>query len=92
VQAFPSDEFALVFYSPLTYTFNAAFSQTLTSSRLLGGTESVRRMIAPGLGEVRANLELIGRHFECPVLVHNTANIRRHNSTLSDRLKIAVSW
>jgi len=92
IQDQPSDGFALVFYSPFTYTFNTDFSRTLKSRRILAGTESVRRMIAPGLDEVRANLEVIARHFECPVLVHNATNVRRHNAKLVDRVKIAMSW
>ena len=48
-------------------------------------------MIEPGLNHVRSTIELLGCHFECPVLVHNATNLRRHNSTLVDRVKIALS-
>ena len=83
--------FALVFYSPFTYTFTADFSQTLKNGRVIASTESVRRMIASGLDEVRTNLDLLIQHFDCPVLVHNSSNVRRHDGTLADRIKIAIS-
>jgi FkbH-like protein len=86
-----SDGFALVFYSPFTYTFSADYSRTLKSGRVFAGTEWVRRMIAPGLDEVRSNLDLIIQRFDCPILVHNSSNIRRHNRTPVDWFKIATS-
>ncbi len=91
LQALPPDGFAMVAYSPYTYTSSADFSRTITSGRVLIGLEAVREMIGPGLDEVRSNLDLIAGHFECPILVHNASNIRRHNGSIVDRLKAAAS-
>jgi FkbH-like protein len=87
----PKDGFSLVFYSPFSYTFTADYSQTLTSSNPFAGADSIRRMIDPGFDEVRAKVDLLSNHFSCPVIVHNSTNVRRHDSKLVDRLKAVLS-
>ncbi len=92
ILAQPRDGFALVFYSPFSYTFSADYSRTLKSVNPFATAGSVRRMIEPGLDEVRENLRLIADHFGCPIVVHNSSNVRRHDSTLADRVKVGLSW
>ncbi len=41
---------------------------------------------------VRRHLGVIAAELDCPVFVHNSANVRRHNSRPADALKIAASW
>ena len=38
------------------------------------------------------HLDVLGSELDCPIFVHNSANIRRHNGTAADAVKIAASW
>ena len=83
---------AAVCYSPFTYTFSDHYNQSLTSGMGIADPRARRRIVEPSLALIRGHLDLIASQFDCPIFVHNSINVRRHNSTLADWLKIVASY
>src|SRR5262249_47393727 len=79
-------------FSPFTYEFTEDYSRSLKAPCVIAHPRVVRDMVEPSLGMIRRQLELIASQFDCPIFVHNSANIRRHNGTATDAVKIAASW
>ena len=43
------------------------------------------------MSDVESTLSILASRFECPVFVHNTAMVRRHDGTLRERLKTVLT-
>jgi FkbH-like protein len=84
-------KWAAVCYSPFTYTFASHYNRSLTSGTVIADPRATRLMVEPAAQEIRGHLDLLAAQFDCPIFVHNSSNIRRHNGTLVDRLKIFAS-
>ncbi len=85
-------KWAAVFYSPFTYTFAAAYNRSITSGTGIADPRAMRLMVEPAMEEIRGHLDLLASQFDCPIFVHNSSNVRRHDGTMVDWLKVAVSY
>lgn len=85
-------KYDLVFYSPVSFNFSLPFSATSSPWNGLQAAGEVRAMADSEYAEVERTLDLMTSLFECPIFVHNTANVRRHDSTLRGRLEAAATW
>jgi FkbH-like protein len=79
--------FDLVFYSPLTYAFHAEFSESQFLRGALCRRARLDEHVAAAKRDIVSTLELMDGLFECPIFVHNTANLRRHGRGVSDIAK-----
>ena len=84
-------EFDLIFYSPLTYAFNLGFSQFQHPQIGLGRAQSIAEIIETAKADIRSTLRVLGAVFHCPIFVHNTANLRRHDKSLLDQFKTVIT-
>ncbi len=80
-------QFDLVFYSPLTYEFHPRFAELQTVRGALRPPAAVQEAIEAAKRDIESTLTLVEASFECPIFVHNTLNIRRHDGTARERLK-----
>jgi FkbH-like protein len=79
--------FDLVFFSPFSYAFHAEYSELLYARSALADESRLRALLESTQSDTLATLCLLGELFEAPILVHNSANVRRHDGTLRDRVK-----
>ncbi len=80
--------FDLVFYSPFTYEFSlevAAFRQV---RRSLMSRREIGRIVSAEMDHAEKMLEILATRFDVPCYVHNTANVRRHDSTARELAKV----
>lgn len=85
-------EFDLIFYSPLSYAFNIGFSQFQFPQAAFSSVSAARTIVNDTKSDIKSILGTLQRLFLCPIFVHNTANLRRHDGTWRDRLKTIVTW
>ncbi|HZL36814.1 MAG TPA: HAD-IIIC family phosphatase [Tepidisphaeraceae bacterium] len=85
-------KFDLIFYSPFTYEFSPEFARLMDWRQAASGGKKIAALVNGALENALATLELIGDLFECNIFVHNSANVRRHDSSAAERLKNAVTW
>ncbi len=87
LSGFQPDAFDLIFYSPFTYEFQPDYSglQFLRTTGL--SRRKITRIADAAIADTQNTLDLLGRVFEVPIFVHNSANIRRHDGTMAERLK-----
>ncbi len=74
------EEFDLICYSPYTYEFSLPLFQTQAARNILRTPWSLRRVTAEAHRQMTPTLRLLCEHFDRNLIVHNTANIRRHHS------------
>lgn len=79
--------FDLVFYSPFTYEFSPPVGQFFRVKYGLSGRPHVAAAVDEAMTDVEATLAVLATRFECPVFVHNTVNVRRHDGSLRERIK-----
>jgi HAD superfamily phosphatase (TIGR01681 family) len=84
-------QFDLVFYSPLTYGFHPKFSEVQSLKRALGPPARLKALAVEAKRDIESTLQVMERLFECPIFVHNSANIRRHDSTAREIVKAVVT-
>jgi FkbH-like protein len=84
-------EFDLIFYSPLTYSFNIGFSQFQLLQAAFTLPSTARSVVDAAKADIESTLQTLQRLFQCPILVHNSANLRRHDGTLLDQLKTVMT-
>jgi FkbH-like protein len=80
--------FDLVFYSPFTYEFSpevGAFSRVRGS---MTGRRRIGRIVSAEMEHAERMLEILATLFDAPCYVHNTANVRRHDSTPGELAKV----
>jgi hypothetical protein len=80
-------QFDLVFYSPLTYAFHLEFSEVQSVRAALRRPAQLEASAAAAKRDIESTLLLMERLFECPIFVHNSANLRRHDRTISEIAK-----
>ncbi len=79
--------FDLVFYSPLTYEYAPDFARTLTVRNAAALPSQIEACVAPALEQAFKTIDLLAELFECPVVVHNSVNVRRHDGSTKERAK-----
>jgi len=80
-------DFDLVFYSPLTYAFHQDFSELQLLKPAFSGRSYRRKVVTAAKKDIRATVQLMKGIFECPIFIHNSANIRRHNGSVLESIK-----
>jgi FkbH-like protein len=83
-------QFDLIFYSPLTYAFNVEFSKIQSLKGALRRPALLKAVAAQAKREIESTLQLMEQLFECPIFVHNFANLRRR-FTASEIVKIFLT-
>ena len=86
-----NQRFDLIFYSPFTYEFAPEFTGLHNWRRSLVGRAWINRVISAVMDEVEKNLDLLATLYDVPIYVHNTANVRRHDSRLREITKAILS-
>ena len=87
-----SQVFDLVCYSPYSYEQSMALARTNTLDGMRSGPGVLRRLAEEAHAQMVPTLRLLREMFGCTVFVHRTANIRRHEGTLTSYAKqIATS-
>ena len=89
---FPPNAFDLVCYSPYTYGFSVLLEQTHYARVIFSSPGALRHRAAQAHKQIAPTLRLLSDHFDCTVIVQNTANIRRHNSTPFSYAKSLTTW
>jgi FkbH-like protein len=87
LRALSSQAFDLVFYSPFTYCYPPSLGQVAKLSWSAASSGRIHRMTDEVMADTEATLGALASHFDCPVFVHNTALIRRHDDTIAERAK-----
>jgi FkbH-like protein len=80
--------FDLVFYSPFTYEFSPEFTRFQRLQGLLTSRREIGRIAAAEMEHVEKMLEILATLFDAPSYVHNTAHVRRHDSTPRELAKV----
>ena len=84
-------EFDLVFYSPLTYAFHLDFSELQYVRSAFSRSAYRQAILESAKKDIKATVRLLKDTFECPIFVHNSANIRRYDSSLIDFAKTVLT-
>ena len=79
--------FDIVFFSPFTYSFHIEYSELQLIRTAAASAARLRAIAEAAEQDALKTMRLLGDLFEAPILVHNSANIRRHNGTLKERAK-----
>ena len=84
-------KFDLVFFSPFTYGFSPGYSRLSATKAVFASRKAIRRAVDETLAEAATSLDLVLDLFDCPVLVHNSANLRRHDGRPRELVKNLVT-
>ena len=85
-------KFDLVFYSPFSYEFAPEVARLMGARFAATGRGKIQALADAAMGHVTGTLDVISDAFECPVYVHNTVNVRRHDSGVVQRGSNLVTW
>jgi FkbH-like protein len=80
--------FDLIFYSPFTYEFSVEVAAFQRLRRSMMGRREIGRIVSGEMRHVEEMLEILATLFEAPCYVHNTAQVRRHDSTPRELAKV----
>jgi hypothetical protein len=81
------EKFDLICYSPYSYEFNLLLAQTHAAKGILANPGSLRRLAVEAHRQTASTLRLLTEDFDSTIVVHNTANIRRHSGPLESFVK-----
>jgi FkbH-like protein len=84
--------FDVIFYSPFTYEFSTDFAALHDWRRSLVSQRRIDGRVSAAIDEVEQTLEVLEALCDTPTYVHNTVNIRRHNSTLREIAKTLMTY
>ena len=82
----------LVFYSPFSYAMDLEYSQLISLRTAIAGPGKWAAIVASAKSSAGSTMELLGELFEAPIIVHNSANIRRHDRSAKERSKNAATY
>jgi FkbH-like protein len=86
-----TEHFDLIFYSPFTYEFAPELSAFHGWRKSLASPGTIRQELGAVMNELDQTIDVLTGLFDVPTYMHNTANIRRHDSTLGDLARTVVS-
>jgi len=87
-----NERFDLICYSPYTYEFSLVLAQTHYLKGILSTPGKLRNLAAEAHRQIAPTLRLLTEEFDCNVFIHNTANVRRHNSSFDSYVKNFATW
>lgn len=80
-------KFSLIFFSPFTYENSPEYARLMDWRKATLGISKIQAMVDSAVDGTLATVELLSELFECNIVVHNSSNIRRHDSTLGEKAK-----
>lgn len=83
--------FDLIFYSPFTYEMQLGYSAVQSPRNAFVRARKLAEIAQDAISEVKGVLHLLGNTFEAPTFVHNSANIRRHDTSIAERAKSLIT-
>jgi hypothetical protein len=81
-------KFDLIGYSPFTYEFSVEIGGFHRLRRSMMGRREIDRIVAAEMDHAGKMLEVAATLFDAPCYVHNTANVRRHDSSPRELAKV----
>ncbi len=91
IRAFDPDGFDLVFFSPFSHTYLPDYERLLKPESRFWSAPRIAHQVDGMLNEVCSTLDTLGKRFNCPVYVHNTAGTVQSYKTVSGFAKNLVS-
>jgi FkbH-like protein len=91
LRALGSERFDLVFFSPFSYEFNPDYARALRWKGALGGRRDAQEAVAAALVQAQASADLIADLFDCPIYIHNAANVVLEESAAKRIAKQALT-
>lgn len=85
------NQFDLIFYSPITYEFSLEIAAFHNWRKSFASPTTLRKTVSAALKEFDRNIEVLTALYDVPIYVHNTANIRRYDSTMRELVKTVIS-
>lgn len=84
-------KFDVVFYSPFTHGFSPEYSRLSRTKEAFASRKTIHRAVDDTLADVAVSLDLLLGLFDSSVVVHNSANFRRHDGTPRELIKNLVT-
>jgi len=92
IGALDPSRFCAVFYSPFTYEFVPAL-ETFQRMGMAARTPWLApRAAADAFAQAAPTLRLLAERFECPVIVHNTAQVTRSDGSPRSAARRRLTW
>ena len=88
LRALAERRFDAIFYSPVTYEFSWDLNAYLKVGQWMTSRHRVGQTVSTAMDEVEKTLEVLATRFDSPTYVHNTAHVRRHDSTPAELVKV----
>ncbi len=85
-------KFDLIFYSPFTYEFAPEYNRLMEWRQSACSTRAVHALSGSAIGNVIKTLDVLVDRFDGNIFVHNSIHIRRHDSSLKERVKNLLTW
>jgi FkbH-like protein len=85
-------KFDLIFFSPFSYENSPGYERLQWPRHSAMSAAEIDAVAHTAVAGAIATLNVLGELFDCSVFVHNSANVRRHDGSLSQRCKNIVSW
>ncbi|HLW71094.1 MAG TPA: HAD-IIIC family phosphatase [Candidatus Binataceae bacterium] len=90
IRGLRDEQFDLVCYSPYTYEFDVGFAATHYGGLALR-RRNLHRLAAEAHRRTRATLMLLRELFDCAIVIHTSANFRRHDCSWQSQIKNLVT-
>ena len=84
--------FDLIFYSPFSYAMDLEYSQLISLRTAVAGPGKWSAIAKSAKASSVGTMKLLGEVLEAPIIVHNSANIRRHDRSAKERSKNAATY
>ena len=92
LRAMRGRRFDAVFFSPFTYEFSPEYCRLMWWHQGASAPARIRALALAAMQNAGTTIDLLGELFECNIFVHNSVNIRRHDSSLADIARNLLSW
>jgi FkbH-like protein len=92
IRTFAPDEFDLVFFSPLSYTFLPEYEILLKPGSGLWSAAKTAGHVNAMLEQVFLTLDTLAGQLDCPIYVHNTSGTIQVVDRVSGLVKHLASW
>ena len=92
VRTLDPGEFDLIFFSPFSHAFVPEYDQLLRPKASLCRTTDLLAAVDILLEDVLRSVQVIAKHFRCPIYIHNTAGTIQTFGVTRGLLKNIASW
>jgi len=91
IRGFGPDDFDLVFFSPFSHTYLPDYERLLKPKSRFWPAPKIAQQADAILHEVCSTLDTLGKQFNCPIYVHNTAGTIQSYKSVSGFAKNVIS-